>query len=237
MEHPLTRTEALLGPENMAKLKGARVAVFGLGGVGGHAVEALARSGVGALDLIDKDTVSLTNLNRQLIATYSTLGMLKTAAMRERIFSFAPECRVQEWPLFFLPETAGELDFCQYNYVVDAIDTVSGKLSIIEAAAAAGVPVISCMGTGNKLDPSLLKVDYIENTSVCPLARVMRRELRKRGLQCIKVVYSTEPPLSPGPLPEDPHRRSTPGSTAFVPASAGLLLASQVVRDIIAAPV
>ena len=204
MEDMFSRTRMLLGDAAMDRLKRARVAVFGVGGVGGHVVEALTRSGVGALDLIDSDRVELSNLNRQIIATRDTLGMLKVNAAKARVLSINPDCQVQTHPIFFLPETADQFDFTQYDYVVDAIDTVAGKLQLIEAAKAAGVPVISSMGAGNKLDPTAFRVADIDQTSVCPLARVMRRELRKRGIEHVKVVYSTEPALSPAPADDRP---------------------------------
>lgn len=232
MDDMFSRTRMLLGDLAMDRLKAARVAVFGIGGVGGHAVEALVRSGIGALDLIDSDRVALSNLNRQIIATHNTLGMRKVEAARDRILSINPDCQVKTYPMFYLPETADQFDFTQYDYVVDAIDTVAGKVQLIEAAQAAQVPVISSMGAGNKLDPTAFRVADISKTSVCPLARVMRRELRKRGIQHVKVVYSTEPPLTPGPSDEETRRRSTPGSTAFVPAVAGLILAGEVIKDI-----
>jgi tRNA A37 threonylcarbamoyladenosine dehydratase len=233
MEDMFSRTRMLLGDAAMDRLKAARVAVFGIGGVGGHAVEALARSGVGALDLIDSDRVALSNLNRQIIATRDTLGMLKVEAAKARVLSINPDCAVETWPVFFLPETADRFDFTQYDYVIDAIDTVAGKLRLIEAAKAAGVPVISSMGAGNKLDPTAFRVADISETSVCPLARVMRRELKKRGIDHVKVVFSTEPALVPAPTEEPTARRSTPGSTAFVPAVAGLILAGEVIKDLI----
>ena len=233
MEDMFSRTRMLLGDAAMDRLQNARVAVFGVGGVGGHVVEALTRSGVGALDLIDSDRVELSNLNRQIIATQGTLGMLKVDAAKARVLSINPDCQVQTHPIFFLPETADQFDFTQYDYVVDAIDTVAGKLQLIEAAKAAGVPVISSMGAGNKLDPTAFRVADIDQTSVCPLARVMRRELRKRGIEHVKVVYSTEPALSPAPADEETGRRSTPGSVAFVPAVAGLVLAGEVIKDLI----
>lgn len=232
MDDMFSRTRMLLGDLAMDRLKAARVAVFGIGGVGGHAVEALVRSGIGALDLIDSDRVALSNLNRQIIATHNTLGMRKVEAARDRILSINPDCQVKTYPIFYLPETADQFDFTQYDYVVDAIDTVAGKVQLIEAAQAAQVPVISSMGAGNKLDPTAFRVADISKTSVCPLARVMRRELRKRGIQHVKVVYSTDPPLTPGPSDEETRRRSTPGSTAFVPAVAGLILAGEVIKDI-----
>ena len=232
MEDMFSRTRMLLGDAAMDRLKAARVAVFGIGGVGGHAVEALARSGVGALDLVDSDRVALSNLNRQIIATRDTLGMLKVEAAKARVLSINPDCAVETWPVFFLPETADRFDFTQYDYVIDAIDTVAGKLRLIEAAKAAGVPVISSMGAGNKLDPTAFRVADISETSVCPLARIMRRELKKRGIDHVKVVFSTEPALVPAPTEEPTARRSTPGSTAFVPAVAGLILAGEVIKDI-----
>ena len=233
MEDMFSRTRMLLGDAAMDRLKAARVAVFGIGGVGGHAVEALARSGVGALDLVDSDRVALSNLNRQIIATRDTLGMLKVEAAKARVLSINPDCAVETWPVFFLPETADRFDFTQYDYVIDAIDTVAGKLRLIEAAKAAGVPVISSMGAGNKLDATAFRVADISETSVCPLARVMRRELKKRGIDHVKVVFSTEPALGPAPTEEPTARRSTPGSTAFVPAVAGLILAGEVIKDLI----
>ena len=233
MEDMFSRTRMLLGDAAMDRLKAARVAVFGIGGVGGHAVEALARSGVGALDLVDSDRVALSNLNRQIIATRDTLGMLKVEAAKARVLSINPDCAVETWPVFFLPETADRFDFTQYDYVIDAIDTVAGKLRLIEAAKAAEVPVISSMGAGNKLDATAFRVADINETSVCPLARIMRRELKKRGVDHVKVVFSTEPALVPAPTEEPTARRSTPGSTAFVPAVAGLILAGEVIKDLI----
>lgn len=224
----------------MKRLEEARVAVFGVGGVGGYVVEALARSGIGHLDLIDNDTVALSNLNRQIIATMNTLGRPKVDVMRERILSINPYAEVVVHECFFLPENADQFDFGQYSYVVDAVDTVTAKLEIVQRAQAAGTPVISSMGTGNKLDPSRFRVADIYQTSVDPLARVMRRELKKRGVKSLKVVYSTEEPLKPeasgkiaAPVPGGSSRRSTPGSTAFVPPAAGLLIASEVVKDLI----
>ncbi len=221
-----SRTELLLGEEAMEILKNARVAVFGIGGVGGYVTEALARSGVGALDLTDKDRVCLSNLNRQIIATHKSIGKYKTEVMRERILDINPEAEVRTHECFYLPETKGEFDFSSYSYVVDAVDTVTAKLSLAEEAKAAGVPIISSMGAGNKLNPFLFEAVDIYETSVCPLARVMRRELRKRGIDHLKVVYSKEAPLRP--LRE----ADGPGSTAFVPSVAGLLIASEVIRDL-----
>ena len=235
MLNAFSRTELLLGAAAMDRLARSRVAVFGVGGVGGHAVEALARSGVGALDLIDSDTVALTNLNRQIIALRSTLGQYKVDAAAARIADINPDCRVTVYRCFFLPETQALFDFTQYDYVVDAIDTVKGKLALVENARAAGVPVICSMGAGNKLDPTAFEVADIYETSVCPLAKVMRAECRKRGIDRLKVVYSKEPPVTPLVSAEDmaPGKRSVPGSVSFVPAAAGLILAGEVVRDLV----
>ncbi len=237
MVHPFSRSALLLGAEAMEKLRQSRVAVFGVGGVGGYAVEALARSGIGELHLIDNDTVSLTNLNRQILALHSTLGRAKVEVMRERVLDINPDCRVYAYQTFFLSETAGDFDFTKFDYVVDAIDTVAGKIQIAVSAREAGVPVISAMGAGNKLDPTRFEVAALEKTSVCPLARVMRRELKKRGISGVKVVYSREEPTVPcsGVETDDVHeaRRQTPGSLPFVPSAAGLVLASAVVYDLI----
>lgn len=231
-----SRTRLLLGSAAMEKLKNSRVAVFGLGGVGGYTVEALARSGVGALDLIDHDTISLTNINRQLLATLDTVGMSKAEAARQRVLSINPDAHVTARPVFYSPDTADDFDFSQYDYIVDAVDTVTAKLALITAAKAAGTPILSCMGTGNKLNPSLFQITDIAKTSVCPLARIMRKECAKRGLKHVKVLFSTEDPLpateeSTEELPEG--RRSLPGSVAFVPSVAGLLIAGEVVKDLI----
>ncbi len=249
MINQFSRTELLLGPEAMERLAKCRVAVFGVGGVGGYTVEALARSGIGALDLIDDDKVCLTNLNRQLHATRSTVGTYKVDAAEARIRDINPDCRVTTYKTFFLPETEDQFDFTQYDYVVDAIDTVKGKLALVEKANAAGTPIICAMGAGNKLDPTAFRVADIYQTSVCPLARVMRSECRKRGIRKLKVVYSKEQPVRPL---EDPSiscrkhcicppdtrkctvRRDIPGSTAFVPAAAGLIIAGEVVKDLCA---
>jgi len=227
-----SRTALLLGEGGVEKLKKARVAVFGVGGVGGYVVEALARSGVGALDLIDKDTVSESNINRQIIALHSTVGRLKTEVAAERAKDINPDICVRTHNVFYLPETAETFDFSQYDYVVDAIDTVSGKIALIEQAKRAKVPVISSMGAGNKLDPTAFEVADITKTSVCPLARVMRRELKKRGIEHVKVVYSKEEPL-PSPLTDAESGKSIPGSVAFVPSVVGLILAGEVIKDLI----
>ena len=236
MLNEFSRTRILLGDDAMARLAAARVAVFGVGGVGGYVVEALARSGVGALELIDDDTVSLTNINRQIIALHSTVGMPKVDAARARVLDICPQTQVIAHRAFFTPETAAQFDFTQYSYVVDAIDTVSGKIELAVRAHAAGVPILSCMGAGNKLDPTAFEVTDISKTSVDPLARVMRRELRRRGIEHLTVVYSKEPARTPLPDPdveaEKGKRRSVPASNAFVPAVAGLIAASKVIRDL-----
>ena len=232
MAEEFARTELLLGADGMEKLKNARVAVFGIGGVGGHAFEALVRSGVGTIDIFDNDTVALTNLNRQIIATRETLGKSKVDAAKERALSINPNVTVNAHNCFFMPETADEFDFTNYDYVIDAIDTVKGKIEIIMRADKANVPVISCMGAGNKLDPTKFEVTDIYKTSVCPLARTMRYELRRRGIKKLKVVYSKEEPIKPAESSEQTVRRSVPGSTAFVPAVAGLIAAGEAVKDI-----
>ena len=235
MSEQFLRTEMLLGSEAIRRLQKARVAVFGLGGVGGYAVAALARSGVGSLDLIDSDTVSVSNLNRQLLATHSTVGMLKVDAARNRVLDINPDCIVRTYPVFYTPDTAGQFDFTQYDYIVDAIDTVTGKLALVERAKAADTPIICSMGTGNKLDASAFRVADISKTAMCPLARVMRKELSKRGIRHLKVVYSQEEALTPTGWEEEAAalgKRQIPGSVAFVPGAAGLLLAGEVVRDL-----
>lgn len=249
IQKEFSRTAKLLGEEAVEKLGRCRVAVFGVGGVGGYVVEALARSGVGTLDLIDDDKVCASNINRQIIATTSSIGRYKVDVARERLEDINPSIRVCGWRTFFGPDTADQFDFSAYDYVVDAIDTVTGKLELISRAKAAGVPVISSMGAGNKLDPTAFEIADIYETSVCPLARVMRRECRKRGIDHLKVVYSREEPLVPSGTDEsdqqlegnmrvesvrDPgKRRTTPGSVAFVPSVAGLIIAGEVIRDLI----
>jgi len=229
-----SRTGLLLGEENMQKLANMRVAVFGIGGVGGYVVEALARSGVGTFDLIDNDTVALSNLNRQIIATTDTIGRYKTEVMRERILSVNPEAQINVHNCFYLPETATEFDFSKYSYVVDAVDTVTAKIDIIMKAKEAGVPVISSMGAGNKLDATKLTVTDIYKTTMCPLAKVMRRELKKRGVEKLKVVYSTEKAIKPvGEVEENTGRRTTPGSISYVPSVAGLLIAGEIIKEVI----
>lgn len=228
----LSRTGLLLGAEGVERLSRARVAVFGAGGVGGYAIEALARSGIGTLDIIDNDRVSESNINRQIIASEKTVGQYKVDAARERVLDINPEINVNVHKLFYMPDTSGMIDLSCYDYVIDAIDTVTGKIELIMRAKEAGVPVISSMGAGNKLDASLFRVADIYETSVCPLARVMRRELKRRGIKELKVVYSEEKPLNP--LGEtDGSTENVPGSVAFVPSVAGLIMAGEVVKDLI----
>ncbi len=249
MLNQFSRTELLLGKDAMETLKNSRVAVFGIGGVGGYTVEALARSGVGTLDLVDDDKICLTNINRQIYATTKTVGEYKVDVAAERIREINPHAVVNTYKTFYLPETADTFDFSSYDYIVDAVDTVTAKLELVVNAKGAGVPIISAMGAGNKLDPTAFEVADIYSTSVCPLARVMRRELKKRGIESLKVVYSKEEPLTPIEdeeiscrnhciCPPDvarncSSRRQIPGSTAFVPSVAGLILAAEVVKDLI----
>ena len=235
MREELLRTAMLLGEEAVEKLQNARVAVFGIGGVGGYTVEALARAGIGHLDLIDSDTVSRSNINRQLLATQSTVGMSKVEAGKRRVLDINPACRVVTWEVFYTPETADRFDFTQYDYIVDAIDTVTGKLMLIQRAHECGTPIISCMGTGNKLDASAFEVSDIAKTTMCPLARIVRKELGKRGIKHLKVVYSKEEALSPTGWEEEAKmlgKRQIPGSVSFVPGAAGLILAGEVIKDI-----
>ena len=238
--NPFSRTQFVLGSDAMEKLKNARVAVFGLGGVGGYVAEALARSGIGAMDLVDHDTISLTNINRQILATRDTVGMDKAEAAAQRTKSINPDCDARAIKTFYLPETASQFDFSSYDYVVDAIDTVTGKLMLVQAAKEAGTPIISSMGTGNKLDPTAFRVGDISETSVCPLARIIRKECRKRGIDRLKVVYSTEDPIKTVLPPDDPAwaelpegRNALPGSVCFVPAVAGMIIAGEVIKDLI----
>lgn len=226
MENQFEREIRLIGEDGLNRLKGSRVIVFGLGGVGSYVVEALARSGVGSLALVDADKVCLSNLNRQLVALHSTLGKLKVDVAEERIHDINPECVVTKFPVFYLPENADDIDLSRFDYIVDCIDTITAKIELAVRSQAIGIPIISCMGTGNKLDPGKLQIADISKTSVCPLARVMRLELRKRGINHLKCVFSTEEPIRTG-NPE-------PGSTAFVPSTAGLLIASAVIRDLLA---
>ena len=236
MENQFSRTERLLGKENMEKLAAARVCIFGIGGVGGYVAEALARSGVGHLELVDNDVICLSNLNRQIIATHETLGQYKVDVMKERILSINPAAEVTVHKCFYLPETRAQFDFTNYDYVVDAIDTVAGKIALVLQAEESGTPVISSMGAGNKLDPAAFQVADIYQTSVCPLAKVMRRELKRRGVKKLKVVYSKEQPVAvqndEESLQSSP-RRNIPGSIAFVPSVAGLIIAGEVVKDLV----
>ena len=237
MMEQFSRTELLLGQEAMEILKNSRVAVFGVGGVGGYVVEALVRSGVGSIDLIDKDTVSLSNLNRQIIATQKTIGQYKTDVMKERILEINPAAEVRTHPCFFLPETKDEFNFAEYSYVVDAVDTVTAKIQLVLSAQEAGVPIISSMGAGNKLHPEMFEIADIYDTSVCPLAKVMRRELKKRNVRHLKVVYSKEKPVSvrkeQNVSREETVTKPVPGSVAFVPSVAGLIIASEVIQNLI----
>lgn len=237
MSRKFDRTERLLGSSSMEKLKNARVAVFGIGGVGGHAADALVRSGIGAIDIIDSDEVAESNINRQLIATTNTVGRKKVEVMKEHLLAINPALKINIHDCFFLPETKQEFDFGKYDYVVDAVDTVTAKIALVESCQEAGVPIVSSMGAGNKVDPTAFEVADIYKTSVCPLAKVMRRELKKRNIKHLKVVYSKEEPLEPIELTafvsdEVRARRATPGSIAFVPSVAGLILAGEVIKDI-----
>ncbi|MGN0394303.1 MAG: ThiF family adenylyltransferase [Coprococcus sp.] len=249
MLNQFSRTELLVGAEGMERLKNARVAVFGIGGVGGYTVEALARSGVGTLDLIDDDKVCLTNINRQIIATRSTVGKYKVDVARDRVLDINPDAQVNIYKTFYMPDTAEQFDFSQYDYVVDAIDTVTGKIELIMQADKTKTPIISSMGAGNKMDPTAFKVADIYKTNVCPLAKVMRRELKKRGIRKLKVVYSEEKPMTPvddmaiscktncicppGTVRKCTQRRQVPGSNAFVPSVVGLIIAGEVIKDIL----
>ena len=235
MREEFSRTGLLLGEEGLERLRRARVAVFGLGGVGGYTVEALARAGIGTLDLIDNDTVSLSNINRQILATHATVGMAKTEAAKRRVLEINPEAVVYTYQVFYNGETAGQFDCSQYDYIVDAIDTVTGKLQLVQQAVAAGTPIICCMGTGNKLDPTRFEVTDISKTTMCPLARVMRKELGKRGIKHLKVVYSQEEAMKPTGWEEEAAtigKRQIPGSVSFVPGAAGLILAGEVIKDL-----
>ncbi len=231
MNKRFSRTELLLGTEAMEKLKNSHVCIFGVGGVGGYVAEALARSGIGSLTLVDNDTISESNINRQIFALSSTVGMMKTSAAKERILDINPHCKVHEYNMFYLPETANEIDLTQFDYVVDAIDTVTAKIYLAQKCDELNIPLISSMGTGNKLDPTAFEVTDIYKTSVCPLARVMRTELKKRGVKKLKVVYSKEQPKNA--VADSSNGRHAPGSCAFVPSVAGLIIASEVIKDLI----
>ncbi len=248
MLNQFSRTQLLLGKEAMEKLAASRVAVFGIGGVGGYTVEALARSGVGTIDIIDDDKICLTNINRQIFATRKTVGQYKIDVAEERIHEINPDCIVNKHRMFFTPETSSSFEFSEYDYVVDAIDTVTGKIELIMQCDKSKTPIICCMGTGNKLNPAMLEVSDIYKTTMCPLARVMRNELRKRGIKRLKCVYSKEPAITPiddmsiscrqhcicppGTARKCTQRRQVPGSTSFVPPVAGMILASEVIKDI-----
>lgn len=230
MKEEFTRTAMLIGEESVEMLSSVHIAVFGIGGVGGYVTEALARCGVGAFDLIDNDTVNITNINRQIIATHETLGRYKTEVMRERILSINPEAKVNIYNTFYLPENSAEFDFTKYDYIVDAVDTVTAKIEIIMNAKKAGTPVISSMGTGNKLDPTRFEIADIYKTTVCPLAKVMRRELKKRGVNSLKVLYSTEEPVKS--IASEVGEKPVPASIAFVPSVAGLIIAGEVIKEL-----
>ena len=237
MSERFDRTKRLLGAGAMEKLQNAHVAVFGIGGVGGHAVDALARSGIGTITIVDSDEVAVSNINRQLIATEKSVGRKKVHVMKEHILEINPDAQVYVHDCFFLPETEDQFDFAEYDYVIDAVDTVTAKIALVEACEKVHTPIISSMGAGNKLDPTAFEVADIYKTSVCPLAKVMRRELKKRNIKHLKVVYSKEEPLEPIEdedfvSDEKRHRRATPGSIAFVPSVAGLVLAGEVVKDL-----
>ena len=230
MKEEFTRTAMLIGEESVEKLSSVHIAVFGIGGVGGYVTEALARCGVGEFDLIDNDTVNITNINRQIIATHDTLGRFKTEVMRERILSINPEAKVNVYNTFYLPENSAEFDFTKYDYIVDAVDTVTAKIEIIMNAKKAAIPIISSMGTGNKLDPTRFEIADIYKTTVCPLAKVMRRELKKRGIDRLKVLYSKEEPIK---QQAEEGTKPTPASISFVPSVAGLIIAGEVIKELI----
>jgi len=230
MKEEFTRTAMLIGEDAVEKLSSCHVAIFGIGGVGGYVAEALARSGIGTFDLVDNDTVNVTNINRQIIATHDTLGRYKTEVMKERILSINPDAKVNVYNTFYLPENSGEFDFSKYDYIVDAVDTVTAKLEIIVNAKNAGTPVISSMGTGNKLDPTRFEIADIYKTSVCPLAKVMRRELKSRGIDKLKVLYSKEEPIK---RQCEEGNKPTPASISFVPSVAGLIIAGEVIKELI----
>ena len=236
MDAQFSRTQILLGDAAMEKLQRARVAVFGIGGVGGYTAEALIRSGIGAIDLIDPDNVSITNINRQLFATHSNVGKQKVEVAKARLLDINPQADIRLHPVFYTPETADQFDFTRYDYIVDAIDTVTGKLCLAERAFAVGTPIISCMGAGNKLDGTAFQVADISKTTICPLARVMRKELKKRGIHHMKVVFTTEEAIKPVGAEEEAAaigKRQIPGSTSYIPGIAGLLLAGEVIQDLI----
>ncbi len=233
MENQFSRTELLIGKDGVNKLQSSRVAVFGIGGVGGYVVEALVRSGLGEIDIIDNDKVALSNLNRQIIATHDAIGQFKVDAMGKRIKDINPNCKVNKYKTFFTPETSSEFDFSKYNYVVDAIDTVSGKIELVMKCNETNTPIISSMGAGNKLHPEMFEISDIYKTSVCPLAKVMRQELKKRGIKKLKVVYSEEPPIKPNFEEKSTSGKQVPGSISFVPSAVGLIIAGEVIRHLL----
>ena len=233
MQNQFSRTELLIGSEGMEKLKKSRVAVFGVGGVGGYVVEALVRSGLGSIDIIDNDTVAESNINRQILATKNTLGKYKVDVAEERILDINPDCKVKTYKTFYTPETSKEFDFGQYDYIVDAIDTVVGKIELVVKANEAGTPIISSMGAGNKMHPEKFEIADIYKTSVCPLAKVMRQELKKRKIKKLKVVYSRETPIKIQEIFDKDTKKRIPGSNAFVPSAVGLIIAGEVIRELI----
>ncbi|MCM1115520.1 MAG: tRNA threonylcarbamoyladenosine dehydratase [Clostridium sp.] len=235
MSNQFSRSQMMFGKSGIEKLNKARVAVFGIGGVGGYAAEALVRTGIGTIDIIDNDTVSITNINRQIIATHKTVGMLKVDAAKERLLDINPNCTINTYNTFFTPQNSGDFDFTKYDYVIDAIDTVAGKLELAVKCQKANTPIISSMGAGNKLDPTRFEVSDIYKTSVCPLAKVMRRELKTRGIKKLKVVYSKEEPIKPTEQSDEEvvGRRSIPSSNAFVPSAVGLIIAGEVIKDLL----
>lgn len=232
MSEQFLRTEFLIGKDGIEKLKNARVAIFGIGGVGGYTAEALTRCGIGTIDIIDNDTINITNINRQIYALHSTLDQYKVDVAKQRMLDINPNVKVNTYKIFYMPETSHLFDFKNYDYIVDAIDTVTGKIELVMKAQEAGTPIICSMGTGNKMNPAMLEVADIYKTSVCPLAKVMRQELKKRRVKKLKVVYSKETPIKPTQV-DDTSSRRTPGSNAFVPPAAGLIIASEVVKDIL----
>lgn len=233
MLNQFSRTELMIGKDGLEKLANSRIAVFGAGGVGGYTIEALARSGVGTIDIIDNDKISLTNLNRQIYALHSTIGKYKVDVAKERLLDINPEIIVNTHNIFYTPETSSQFDFTKYDYVIDAIDTVSGKIELVMQAQKAQTPIISSMGAGNKINPTLFEVSDIYKTSVCPLAKVMRQELKKRGVKKLKVVYSKEIPVKPPESPEQISKKRIPASNAFVPSVVGLIIAGEVIKDLI----
>lgn len=233
MVNQFSRTQLLIGKKGIEKLQNSHIIVFGIGGVGGYVVEALARSGIGAIDLVDNDTIAESNLNRQIIALHSNIGQYKVDVAQKRLLDINPNIKIKKYQTFYTPNTAENFDFSQYDYIVDAIDTVVGKISLIEQAKKYNVPIICSMGAGNKMHPEMFKVADISKTSVCPLARVIRLELKKRKIKDVKVVFSTEPPIKPEKSEEISAKKQVPGSNAFVPSAVGLIMAGKIIRDLI----